>query len=99
MPTPVAFGTGETRRRGGRNRRRIVRSLADTPMNTDRLADEHDLDSKTTQHHLELFTENNGRTTMGADYGKMYFLTDQLEHRLDVLDELAAMAGLEDHAD
>jgi len=85
--------------RGGRNRLRIIWSLAETPMNTNQLANELDLDYKTTQHHLELLRENNVLTTMGDDYGKMYFLTDQMEHHLDDLDAIAAKAGLEDHAD
>lgn len=85
--------------RGGRNRLRIVSTLADTPMNTNQLAHELDLDYKTTQHHLELLTENHVLMTMGEDYGKMYFLTDRMEQHLDVLEEIAAEAGLVDHVD
>ena len=80
--------------RGGRNRLRIVRTLEETPMNTNQLANELDLDYKTTQHHLELLTDNDVLMTMGEEYGKVYFLTDRMEDHLDVLDEIAAKADL-----
>ena len=85
--------------RGGRNRLRIVWTLAETPMNTNQLATELDLDYKTTQHHLELLEENNVLTTMGDGYGKMYFLTDRMEQHLELLGEIADQAGLEAHVD
>ncbi|KAB1194818.1 ArsR family transcriptional regulator [Haloferax sp. MBLA0076] len=82
--------------RGGRNRLRIIRTLDETPMNTNQLSNELDLDYKTTQHHLELLVENNVLMTMGDSYGKTYFLTDQMEANLDVLDEVARKAKLDD---
>jgi len=63
-------------------------------MNTNQLSNALDLDYKTIQHHLELLEENNVLTTMGADYGKTYFLTDQMEQNMDVLDEIASKADL-----
>lgn len=66
------------------------------PMNANQLSNELDLDYKTTQHHLELLVENNVLMTMGDNYGKTYFLTDQMEANLDVLDEVARKADLDD---
>ena len=80
--------------RGGRNRLRIIRSLHETPMNTNQLSNALELDYKTIQHHLELLEENNVLTTMGDDYGKTYFVTDQMEQNMDVLDEIASKADL-----
>jgi DNA-binding transcriptional ArsR family regulator len=80
--------------RGGRNRLRIIRSLHETPMNTNQLSNALDLDYKTIQHHLELLEENDVLTTMGDDYGKTYFVTDQMEANMDVLDEIASKAEL-----
>ena len=80
--------------RGGRNRLRIIRSLSETPMNTNQLSKALDLDYKTIQHHLELLEENNVLTTMGDDYGKTYFVTDQMEGNMDVLDEIASKVEL-----
>jgi DNA-binding transcriptional ArsR family regulator len=80
--------------RGGRNRLRIIRTLHERPMNTNQLSNALDLDYKTIQHHLELLEENNVLTTMGADYGKTYFVTDQMEQNMDVLDEIASKVDL-----
>ena len=73
---------------------RIIRSLHETPMNTNQLSNALELDYKTIQHHLELLEENNVLTTMGDDYGKTYFVTDQMEQNMDVLDEIASKADL-----
>lgn len=81
--------------RGGRNRLRIIKTLQVQPMNANQLSNDLDLDYKTTQHHLEMLLENNVLMTMGDDYGKMYFLTDQMESNLDVLEKVAEQAGLE----
>ncbi|WP_049907765.1 ArsR/SmtB family transcription factor [Haloferax elongans] len=81
--------------RGGKNRLRIVRTLSDTPMNANQLADELDLNYKTVRHHLELLEENGVLTTMGDGYGKTYFLSDRMEQNLDLLDTIATEADLE----
>ncbi|MEF8757558.1 MAG: hypothetical protein V5A33_04910, partial [Halobacteriales archaeon] len=38
-------------------------------------------------------------TTMGGDYGTMYFLSDRMEANMDVLESVADQAGLEDVVD
>ena len=64
-------------------------------MNTNQLANELDLDYKTTQHHLELLTDNDVLMTMGEEYGKVYFLTDRMEDNVELLAEIAEKAGIE----
>ena len=81
---------------GGKNRLRIVRSLNRRPMNTNQLSNELDLNYKTVQHHLEMLEENDVLTTTGDEYGKMYFLTDRMESNLDLLDEIAEQASIDD---
>lgn len=80
--------------RGGRNRLRIVRTLQETPMNTNQLSEALDLDYKTTQHHLAVLEDNDVLTTMGEDYGRMYFLSDRMEQNVGLLDDIAEKAGL-----
>lgn len=82
--------------RGGRNRVRIIRALHETPMNANQLANTLELDYKTVRHHLTKLEENNVVTTMGDDYGKTYFLTDQMEQNLDMFDDIAAKADFEE---
>ncbi len=64
-------------------------------MNTNQLSNELDLDYKTVQHHLEMLEENDILTTQGGNYGRMYFLTDRMRQNLDILNEVAQRADLE----
>ena len=82
--------------RGGRNRVRIIRALNDKPMNANQLATSLDLDYKTIRHHLGKLEENDVVTSMGDEYGKTYFLTERMEQNIDVLDEIAAEADLDE---
>ncbi len=81
--------------RGGENRLGIIRKLEKEPMNTNKLAEELDLDYKTVEHHLDLMKEHNVITTMGEGYGKNFFLTDQMEEKLEKLEEIQEQAGVE----
>jgi len=80
--------------RGGKNRFRLVRALSTTPMNANQLATTLDLDYKTVRHHLDLLVENGVLESMGEGYGTTYFLTDEMEDNLDVLEEVAERAHL-----
>ena len=82
--------------RGGRNRLRIITTLDEEPMNANQLADDLDLNYKTVRHHLELLEDNDVVTTMGGDYGTMYFLSDRMAANMDVLESVVEQAGLED---
>lgn len=81
--------------RGGANRLRIIRKLEDKPMNTNKLAEELSLDYKTVEHHLDLMKEHNVITTMGEGYGENLFLTEQMEDKLEKLEEIQEQAGVE----
>lgn len=61
-------------------------------MNANQLSEALDLDYKTIRHHLEILCENDVLTTMGEGYGMTYFLTNNMEENLDVLDEVARKA-------
>jgi DNA-binding transcriptional ArsR family regulator len=83
--------------RGGENRLRIVRALEERPMNANQLSNALDLNYKTVQHHLEVLVENDVLRTQGEDYGQMYFLTDQMQDNLDILEEVAEQADISTH--
>lgn len=74
--------------RGGKNRYRIIRSLEDKPKNANQLAEKLNLDYKTVQHHLKKLEKNNIITTAGDQYGKTYFLSDAMEDKIEILDEI-----------
>ncbi|MFC7203545.1 ArsR/SmtB family transcription factor [Haloferax namakaokahaiae] len=58
--------------RGGENRIRILRELADRPRNANRLAEELGLDYKTVRHHLGVLVENGVVEHSGNGYGSVY---------------------------
>jgi len=75
--------------RGGANRVRIVRELADRPRNANELADALDLNYNTIDHHLDMLEEHNVVEPSEHDYGKLYFLTDQFEQHSDTFETIS----------
>lgn len=74
--------------RGGANRVRIVRDLADRPRNANELAERLELDYNTITHHLDMLEEHDIVEPGGNDYGQLYFLTDQFERHWDTFEEI-----------
>lgn len=80
--------------RGGPNRARILRALAEQPRNANQLADEVDLAYNTVRHHLKIL-ERNGVVTSGDEtYATVYLPSeptrthwDTVETILDTLNE------------
>jgi DNA-binding transcriptional ArsR family regulator len=72
--------------RGGPNRRRILRTLADRPRNANRLAAELDLDYKTVRHHLSVLEEATAVTSTDDDYGSVYVPTERMRQEWELLD-------------
>lgn len=75
--------------RGGANRVRIVRELADRPRNTNQLADRLDLDYNTVAHHLDMLAEHDVVDPGDTDYGQLYFLTDRFESHWDSFESIS----------
>ena len=75
--------------RGGANRVRIVRELADRPQNANELAEELDLNYNTIDHHLDMLEDHNVVEPSEHDYGKLYFLTDQFEQHSDTFETIS----------
>ncbi len=76
--------------RGGLNRLRIVSILKKTPLNTNQLAKELNLDYKAIQHHIKVLEKNNMITKIGEKYGIMYFISAFLETNMETLEEIEA---------
>jgi DNA-binding transcriptional ArsR family regulator len=74
--------------RGGTNRVRIVRELADRPRNANDLAERLELDYNTITHHLDMLQEHDVVEAGGSDYGQLYFLTDRFERYWDTFEEI-----------
>ncbi len=75
--------------RGGYNRARILRLLAERPCNAHQIAEKLGLNYKTVIHHLDLLLRHDLVVNPMRDtYGSPYFLSKQMEHSLPVLEEI-----------
>lgn len=74
--------------RGGVNRARIIDSLREEPKNANQLGLALDMEYRVVRHHLEVLEENGLITSMGGKYGKMYFLSMELEENISIYEEI-----------
>jgi DNA-binding transcriptional ArsR family regulator len=74
--------------RGGPNRARVLRAVAEQPRNANQLAEALDLDYKTVRHHLEVLVENDVVEKSGDDYGAVYIPTDRTREHWDTVEEI-----------
>ena len=78
---------------GGLNRGRILLLLRQRPYNAHQIAVELGLDYKTVRHHIDVLVENSLLTSRGDGYGKMYFLSPQLEAEFALFEQIWAEIG------
>ena len=79
--------------KGGINRARIIKTLNERPYNANQLSEELNLDYKTIRHHIKVLEQNNIIKATGEKYGKMYFLSDNMEQNYDVFNEIWEQIG------
>jgi len=65
--------------KGGVNRANMIIALKEMPCNAHQLSERLSLDYKTIQHHLRILEENRLTVAQGGSYGKVYFLSKELE--------------------
>ncbi|HTY51633.1 MAG TPA: winged helix-turn-helix domain-containing protein [Methanomicrobiales archaeon] len=69
--------------RGGVNRARIILALHGRPYNANQLTQRCNLDYKTVRHHLDVLKKHQLVSSMGEEYGSMYFLSEEMRSRYD----------------
>jgi DNA-binding transcriptional ArsR family regulator len=79
--------------KGGLNRAKIIKSLNDRPYNANQLSEELQLDYKTIRHHIKVLEDNGIIKSTGGKYGKMYFLSENMEKNYDVFNEIWEQIG------
>lgn len=79
--------------RGGVNRALIINELRDEPQNANQLSRLLGLDYRTIRHHLDVLEKNRLVTSMGEPYGKMYFLSVELEENFEIFVEIWKKIG------
>lgn len=78
-----------TATRGGENRVRVVRSLAERPKNANQLAEDLDVAYTTARHHLDMLTDHDVVERSGEDYAALFFLTDRFEQNSEAFERIA----------
>ena len=74
--------------RGGPNRARVVRALADQPRNANQLADDLDLAYNTVRYHLDVLEDNGVITSSDADYGVIYLPSERARNHWDTIERI-----------
>jgi len=74
--------------RGGPNRGRIINLLRKEPYNVNRLADALNVHYRVAEHHIRVLERNRLVSSAGEKYGKLYFLSPEMEAHLHVFDEI-----------
>jgi DNA-binding transcriptional ArsR family regulator len=74
--------------RGGVNRGRIINLLREEPHNVNQLAEALDVHYRVAEHHVRALEKNNLITPAGEHYGKLYFLSQEMEAHLGLFDEV-----------
>lgn len=74
--------------RGGINRGRIINLLRNEPHNVNQLAEALDVHYRVAEHHVRALEKNNLIAPSGEHYGRLYFLSSEMEAHLDLFDEI-----------
>ena len=74
--------------RGGVNRAQIIYMIREEPKNANQLSSILEVDYRTVRHHLDVLEKNKLITSMGDRYGKMYFLSNELEENFEIFEEI-----------
>jgi len=74
--------------RGGPNRGRIINLLRKEPYNINRLAEALNVHYRVAEHHIRALERNRLVSSAGERYGKLYFLSPEMEAHLHIFDEI-----------
>lgn len=74
--------------RGGGTRARIIEILKEKPSNAHQLAESIGMDYGTIRHHLKVLADNKIIMSAGEKYGKVYFLSNDIEENYDTFEDI-----------
>jgi len=77
-----------TTTRGGNTRTQILKTLKQTPQNTNQLATQLKKSYKTISHHLTVLEKYKLVIPMGDNYGTTYFLSQTMEENYSLFQEI-----------
>lgn len=85
-----------TATRGGKNRVRVVRSLAERPRNANQLATDLDIAYTTARHHLDMLLDHDVVERSGDDYAALFFLTDRFERNREAFERITQYVDMDE---
>ncbi len=74
--------------RGGVNRGKIIEAVKEAPLNANQLCNLLGVDYRTIRHHLNVLEKNHLIVAVGEHYGKVYFLSQDLEINYEDFEEI-----------
>jgi DNA-binding transcriptional ArsR family regulator len=74
--------------RGGPNRGRIINLLRREPYNVNRISEALQVHYRVAEHHIRALEKNHLVSSAGDRYGKLYFLSPEMEAHLSLFDEI-----------
>ena len=74
--------------RGGPNRGRIINLLRAEPYNINRLAKALNVHYRVAEHHIRSLEKNRLVVSQGEKYGRLYFLSPEMEANLHIFDDI-----------
>ena len=74
--------------RGGVNRGKIIEAIKKEPLNANQLRILLEVDYRTVRHHIDVLQKNHLITSMGEHYGKVYFVSQELEQNFEDFEEI-----------
>ncbi len=75
--------------KGGLNRAKMVLALKERPMNLNQLAEKMGLHYTTVEHHVKVLAKHGFLVVSCDDYGKAYFLSQDLEDAYGEFERIA----------
>ena len=74
--------------RGGLNRGKIINLLREQPRNVNQLAEALSVHYRVAEHHIRALEKNRIIVPSGERYGKLYFLSPEMEVHVHLFDEI-----------
>jgi DNA-binding transcriptional ArsR family regulator len=73
---------------GARTRAQVLQAIREQPRNAQQLSQILSLDYTTVRHHLRVLEQNRIVLTEGDKYGKLYFVSENMESNWGKLEEI-----------
>ena len=74
--------------KGGKTRAQIIKTLKNTPQNSNQLATHLKVNYKTIRHHITILEKNKLIISAGDHYSTAYFLSELMEENYGLFEEI-----------